>query len=76
MTCLYCKGELENRKTTYLADLDGLIVVVKGVPSHVCNQCGEVSYTDEVAEQLEQIINKMRSSVSEIAVTEYRDQVA
>ena len=51
--CIVCKGDLENRKTNFVADLGNCIIIVKDVPSQVCSQCGEVSYSHEVAMQLE-----------------------
>ena len=40
--CFMCKGNLENKLTTFMVDLDSCIVIVKNVPSQVCSQCGEV----------------------------------
>lgn len=72
MSCFMCKGTLENKLTNYIADLGNCIIIVKDVPSQVCSQCGEVSYSDEVARQLERIVNSMRNQSMEIAVTHYR----
>ena len=44
----------------------GDIVIIKNVPSLVCEQCGEVSYSDEVAQELEKIINKIKQKWKEI----------
>ena len=66
-----CKGHLVDKSTTFLADLGDCIVIVKNVPSQVCTQCGEVSYSDEVARKLESIINLLRRSSTEIAVINY-----
>ena len=52
MTCFMCKGTTEDRLTNFIADLGNCIIIVKGVPSQVCTQCGEVSYSNDVAEQL------------------------
>jgi YgiT-type zinc finger domain-containing protein len=35
--------------STFTSDLGNCIIIVKNVPSKVCGQCGEVSYTGEVA---------------------------
>lgn len=35
-----------------MVDLGNCIVIVRNVPSQICRQYGEISYTDEVAEQL------------------------
>lgn len=70
-TCFLCKGKMEDQLTTFMVDLGNCIVIVRNVPSQVCKQCGEISYTDEVAGQLETIVNSVRSSMTEIAVVNY-----
>ena len=50
MNCLMCKGDLEDKKTTYMVELNNCIIIIKNVPSQVCKQCGEVSYSNEVAQ--------------------------
>lgn len=44
--------------------------------SQVCTQCGEVSYSNEVTEQLERIVNKMKDAMTEVAIVHYPDRVA
>lgn len=76
MTCFMCKGHLEDKFTTFMVDLGNCIIIVKNVPSQVCSQCGEVSYGNDVAKQLESIVNTLKASVTEIAVVKYPDRVA
>ena len=38
----------------------------------ICSQCGEASYSDEVAKKLEKIIDSLRSTITEVAVADYR----
>lgn len=76
MDCFFCKGDLENELTTFMVDLDNGIIIVKGVPSQVCSQCGETSYSGEVAGQLEKIVNSMRNAITEVAIVNYSDKVA
>ncbi len=76
MTCFYCKGSIENKLTNFIADLGSTIIIVKDVPSEVCTQCGEVSFSDKVAKRLEQIIEEMKNQNLEIAVTRYIEKVA
>lgn len=71
MTCFMCKGRLVDKPTTFLTDLGDCIVVIKGVPSQVCTQCGEVSYSNAVAHKLEELIKLLRRSPTEIAVIHY-----
>lgn len=71
MTCFMCKGTTEDRLTNFIADLGNSIIIVKGVPSQVCTQCGEVSYSNDVAEQLQKIVNATKNAMTEIAVVNY-----
>jgi len=71
-----CKGSLEEKNTTFMVELDNCIIIIKNVPSLVCEQCGEVSYSDEVAKQLEKLVNDFRNSITEITVINYTEKVA
>ena len=73
MTCFICKGKTQEMKKTYVATLEECVIIVKNVPAMVCNQCGEVYYTDEVAERLEQIVRKLQQFVKEVAIVEYEN---
>ena len=76
MDCFICKGKLENKNTTFMVELDNCIVIVKNVPSQVCKQCGEISYSDEVAKQLEKLVNSVRNAITEITVINYTEEAA
>ena len=76
MACFMCKGSLENKSTTFMVDTGNCIVIVKNVPSQVCSQCGETSYADNVAAQLEIIVSEARKVLSEITVVNYAASVA
>ncbi|MFR3920025.1 MAG: type II toxin-antitoxin system MqsA family antitoxin [Clostridia bacterium] len=76
MKCFMCKGSLEEKNTTFMVELDNCIIIIKNVPSLVCEQCGEVSYSDEVAKQLEKLVNDVRNSITEITVINYTEKVA
>lgn len=76
MSCFMCKGSLSDGLTTFMADVAACIIVIKNVPSQVCTQCGEASYSNDVATQLEKITNSLRKSITEIAVVNYVDKTA
>ncbi len=76
MKCFLCKGQLEERLTNFMIDVDNCFIIVKNVPSQVCGQCGEVSYSDEVTAKLERIVKAVRKAVSEVAIVNYQDSVA
>ena len=76
MKCFMCKGNMKNKNTTFMVELDNCIIIIKNVPSKVCEQCGEVSYSDEVAKQLEKLVNSVRNAITEITVINYTEKVA
>ena len=77
MNCFFCKGTIKEGFSSYTADIDDCVIVIKKVPSFVCNQCGEKSYSDNVARQLEKIIKQIINSVkTEVAVVSYFDKAA
>ena len=76
MNCLFCKGSLEHKKSTFMSDIGDCIIIVKNVPSLVCQQCGEVYYDDETMERLEKIVDSLREAVTEVAIVDYPGKVA
>jgi YgiT-type zinc finger domain-containing protein len=72
-----CKGTVRDGFSTFTTDMGGCVVVVKNVPSFVCDQCGETSYNSEVTQRLEQIVKNITGTVSaEVAVVSYSDKAA
>ncbi len=72
MNCFFCKGKLTDGTTTFMTEIDGCAVIIKNVPAKICTQCGEASFSDEVAKKLEQIVDSLRTSITEVAVADYR----
>jgi YgiT-type zinc finger domain-containing protein len=71
-----CKGKLEDKMTTFMVEIEKSVVIVKNVPSQVCRQCGEASYNDTVAREIEIIVDSLKKTISEISVVNYADKVA
>ncbi len=71
MKCFYCKGNTEEKFSTFMTEVGTCIIIIKNVPSSVCDQCGEVSYDLLTAKKLEEILDKLVPLVSEIGVFEY-----
>ena len=76
MTCFFCKGEKENSFTIDVTDLGSCIVIVRGVPCYKCKQCGETTFDLIVGERLEQIVDALKDSITEIAVVQYSSVAA
>ena len=76
MKCFLCKGELEDKNTTFMVELENCIIIIKNVPSQVCKQCGDISYSNEVAKQLEKLVGSVKNAITEIMVINYTEKVA
>ena len=76
MRCVYCKGFLEEKASTFTLVLENRVVIIKDVPSHVCRQCGETSYDDAVFRQLEKYVEQLRDVITEVAITSYSGKIA
>ena len=77
MNCFRCKGEMEHRLTKFILDLGHCVVIVKDVPAMVCKQCGEKAFDDDTMERLEQIVDRVKSSmVQEVAIVVFSDNAA
>ena len=72
MNCFMCKGELEEKRVNYIVDLKETIIIIKSVPAKVCKQC----FDDEIAENIERIVNKLKQLSAEVTIVNYKEDVA
>lgn len=71
MTCFYCKGNVEPSTTTYMTDHCGCYIIIKNVPFKRCTQCGEEYLDGTTLERIEEIVQKLKGVLTEIAVVDY-----
>ena len=76
MECFKCKGDLIQKKINYVVNLENTIIIVKGVPAKVCNQCGEQYFDDETTENIEKIVNQLKELETEVTIVNYKEKVA
>jgi hypothetical protein len=50
------EGEFQEREVTYLAEVDGRILMIEGVPARVSPSTGERLYAPETVERIHAII--------------------
>lgn len=53
---------IKNSFTTHVVNYSNSVIIIKNVPCEECEQCGEIFYTDEVAEQLEKLVEAAKKS--------------
>ena len=73
MTCSTCKISYENSSTHHVSKNFESIIIIKNTPCLKCPQCGEVVYTINVAERLSDIIETLKDSIMEVAITKYNE---
>ena len=71
MTCFYCKGNVEPSTTTYMTDHCGCYIIIINVPCERCTQCGEEYLDGTTLERIEEIVQKLKGGLTEIAVVDY-----
>ena len=76
MECFKCKGNLVEKKINYVVNLENTIIIIKGVPAKVCNQCGEQYFDDETTENIEKIVNQLKELETEVTIVNYKEKVA
>ena len=70
--CMLCKCDtVRQSTTTHVVNYKGSVIVIKNVPCEECEQCGEIFYTDEVAERLKEIVNTAKKLLQEVSVLDY-----
>lgn len=70
--CMFCKCEtMIASSTTHVVNYKNCIIIIKNVPCEECEQCGEKYYSDEVAKQIEILVNAAKQLMQEIAIIDY-----
>ena len=68
MKCAICGGTSREGKTTVSVDTGVGVVVVRGVPAHVCGQCGEEWLTARSSAEVERIVQRAKRAKTQIEV--------
>lgn len=72
MKCVICKhGELQPGTATFMAEKQGRILIVKGVPALVCANCKEAYYEGPVMEDLLCQAKESATTETEVDVRHY-----
>jgi YgiT-type zinc finger domain-containing protein len=76
MTCFFCKGNLKESTTAHVVESGERVLIIKNVPCLKCEQCVEISYTGDVYERLEYMVDALKNSEPEVAIVRYADKAA
>lgn len=71
MTCFMCKGDMQKSVTSYMTEYNGCYIIIKNVPCSKCLQCGEEYLNGVTLKKIENILEKLKGLLTEIAVVDY-----
>jgi len=67
-----CGGDRASGHTSFVAELGSGVLLVRGVPATICDQCGEEWLDDATARRLEEIAGEARKKNPLVEVIPYR----
>ncbi len=69
--CPVCGGTKESGYTTFTVDLKETVVVIREVPATICSLCGNEWISDNIAEQIEYIVQDAKEKKHIFEVTNF-----
>ena len=70
--CPLCGGLKKQGTTTFTVDRKDTLVVIRNVPATLCSLCGNDWLSDEVAANVESIVEEAKNIHRQVEVTQYR----
>lgn len=70
--CPLCGGIKKQGTTTFTVDVKETLVVIRSVPATLCSLCGNEWLSDEVAANVESIVEEAKKIHRQVEVTQYR----
>ena len=72
MTCVICKhGETKPGTTRMAVERGPTVLVVRGVPAQVCDNCGEAYLSADAVDRLQEMLAVATHSGVQVEVREY-----
>ena len=72
MTCVICKhGETKPGTTRIAVERGPTVLVVRGVPAQVCDNCGEAYLGADAVERLQEMLTEAAQDGVQVEIREY-----
>lgn len=70
-TCPECGGKMERRKTKFVTEASGVLIVIEDISADVCMECGAEYLPSEVDKHVEGVVediiaNKVKPRMEEV----------
>ncbi len=66
--CYFCGGEIIKKKIRHIHQWGDKIVIFEAIPAEVCKQCGEVYFTPNVIEMMDNLTTQAEKAKESIRV--------
>ncbi len=72
LRCVICKsGDVKAGSTGFTVERGNMTLVLKGVPAHVCGQCGEAYFDEATTKRVEALVEQAEHTGVHLAVQDY-----
>ena len=72
MKCARCGREASESRTTEATELEnGGLLVIRHIPCYQCDVCGEIMYSGDVVERMENLTVQAEAFAQEMTVVNY-----
>lgn len=71
MICPHCEGLLKKDTINNVTPRDGQFIVIYGVPCYKCVNCGTVTYTADVVQKLEKMVDETPKTAGVTVLLDY-----
>ncbi len=72
MICIKCGSEIVEDQTDDITEWELGTIIIRHVPCYYCNNCGGISYTGDVVDELEKLVEYAKKDKEDLAVIDYR----
>ena len=69
--CPICGGLKKEGKVTFTVDLGDNLIVIRNTPATICSLCSEEWISDDVAQNIEEIVNEAKEKNRVIEVVNF-----
>lgn len=71
MKCIRCGEEAFKSTTTEAIELGFGVLVIRNIPCYKCVKCDEIFYTGDVAQKIEEIVERVKQYIQEVIVVDF-----
>ncbi|MBI4706072.1 MAG: type II toxin-antitoxin system MqsA family antitoxin [Deltaproteobacteria bacterium] len=71
-TCALCAGSTSRGSATIPFVIEERVITIRAIPAEICGDCGEAYMTSNVADAVQQLVERLRALEAEVSVARFR----